>query len=456
MECLIKKHFGKILAFNYSCNSLGVSTQRLGAEMFKPVKNWLLRHPLFHAGVVCVLAATFYLYEFLLQVSPSVMTHQLMSDFGLNAATLGVLVAFYYYAYAPMQVPAGILYDRLGPRFVMTMAILFCAIGALFFSLTDHYFTAAAARFLIGIGSAFSFSGALVLISRWFPPRYFALCVGLVELMSCVGAIAGQIPLSAIVARLGWRAGIHWLGVVGTILAVLVWLVIRDYPPQRLVNNHEIPSEYRFRDLLKSKQIWLIGVYSFAVWGPVVAFAALWGVPFLMSVCDVSAGKAASIIAFIWVGIGVGSPSIAWWSEKIRNRRIPLTTVAVLGILALIVIIYVNPNSIVILAISMFFLGIAGSGQSLAFALTNDITPRHLVGSAVGFINMAVVSGGAIFQPLIGILLHIFWHGTLKNNTPFYSASNYHWALTVLPLCYVLAAIVAHKFLQESYCRHQY
>jgi sugar phosphate permease len=101
------------------------------------------------------------MYEFTLQVSLGVMTNELMQDLGLNAASLGLASAFYFYAYTPLQVRAGLLHDRFEPRRTLTFAILSFSTGIVHASLR---------RFMMGIGSAFSFSGALMLIARWFPP----------------------------------------------------------------------------------------------------------------------------------------------------------------------------------------------------------------------------------------------------------------------------------------------
>ncbi len=69
------------------------------------------RKSTFLAATICILASCFYMYEFILQVSPAVMTNQLINDLGLNAITLGTMAAFYYYSYTPMQLPAGFLFD---------------------------------------------------------------------------------------------------------------------------------------------------------------------------------------------------------------------------------------------------------------------------------------------------------------------------------------------------------
>ncbi|MDQ8039933.1 MAG: hypothetical protein REH83_05945, partial [Rickettsiella sp.] len=54
--------------------------------------------PTLHAAIICILASSFYMYEFILQVSPAVMTRELIRDLGLNAVSLGTMAAFYYYA----------------------------------------------------------------------------------------------------------------------------------------------------------------------------------------------------------------------------------------------------------------------------------------------------------------------------------------------------------------------
>lgn len=232
--------------------------------------------------LICVLASMFYLYEFVLQVSPSVMTSQLMHDFGIGAAGVSFISAFYYYAYTPMQLPAGLLYDRFGPRRVLTVAILICTAGAFFFCGTTSVAMASAGRFMMGIGSAFSFIGALMLVARWFPPQYFALIAGLVQLMSSIGAISGQIPVAAAVNNFGWRHTLLWVAVAGLLLAAFVWLVVKDHPPgSKKMMIHKKGEFQRLGVVLGRVQTWFVAIYSFAAWGPVVVFAALWA--FLIS-----------------------------------------------------------------------------------------------------------------------------------------------------------------------------
>ena len=100
----------------------------------------------------------------------------------------------------------------------------------------------------------------------------------------------------------------------------------------------------------------------------------------------------------------------------------------------------------------LFFFGVAASGQSLSFGLVKDQSHPNVVGTAIGFNNMAVVAGGALFQPLVGILLDLNWKGEIATDIPIYTAANYRWAFLILPICYFVGAIVSAWFLKETHC----
>lgn len=412
------------------------------------------------AFLVCGLAALFYLYEFILQVSPSVMTHELMHDLGINAAQLGVVSAFYYYAYTVMQFPAGLLYDRFGPRRLITIAVVICAAGAFFFSLTDSIMLAKAGRMFMGVGSAFAFIGSLVLLANWFPPKYFALLAGLVQLMSSIGAICGQAPLAATIAAMGWRHAFVGLAIVGLFLAVLVWCFVRDRPA-----GHINPTAHRettahflhsLRVICGHPQTWFLALYSFTSWAPITAFAALWGVPYLANVYGISPLEAAAPCVMIWVGIGLGSPLIGWWSDHIGCRVMPLAIASLLGLISTVAILYLPHVSWDMIWVLLFILGLAASGQSLSFGLVRDNNPDDVVGAAIGLNNMAVVITGALLQPFIGYLMQLFWDGKMVDGAPWYSISSYHIGLSILPVCFLVGLITCMLWLKETHCQPSY
>lgn len=415
------------------------------------------------AIIICTLASAFYMYEFTLQVSLGVMTNELMQDLGLNAASIGLVSAFYFYAYTPMQIPAGFLHDRFGPRRILTIAVLTCALGSFCFSLSTNIFDASVGRFLMGVGSAFSFSGALMLIARWFPPTYFAVLSGIVQLMSSVGAIGGEMPLAMAIHHWGWRHSMNYLAIMGIVLAILVWLIVRDTPPLNPTASthlHHIKQDdmlpNKFKLVFGRATSWWTAAYSFLIWAPIAAFAGLWGIPFLVNAYHLTTAEASLACGAIWIGVGLGSPLTGWISEYIERRCIVLTLSALIGIVTSIAAIYFT-LPLPMLYLALFGIGLSGGAQSLAFCVVRDNSHPSSIGAAIGLNNMATVAGGAIIQPLVGYLLYLNWDGAYTtNHLPIYSVTNYQIGLLMIPVCYILAAVVSSMLMKETYCRQQF
>ncbi len=431
----------------------------MSSSPLQPVKE-KIGSSLWSASFVCSLATVFLLYEFILQVSPSVITKELMHDLNLNtAASLGAVLAFYHYAYTIMQLPAGVLLDRFGPQKLLTVATLTCAIGALLFGTAVQIPLAATGRFLMGIGSAFAFSGALFLVSTWFPPRYFSILAGIVQLSSCIGAIAGQVLVTTLTKQLGgWRRTLNGLGITGIVLALLIWLVVRDRPysleytarKSHVSLKQEIQ---RISIVFSNRQTWWIGLYSFTVWAPTMAFVALWGIPFLIQAYSLNSRTASNACAVIWLGIGIGSPLLGLFSNYIQRRRLPLTLSALIGVFSLSFLIY-RELSPFWFYINLFLTGLSATGQALSFSVVKDNNPAEVTGTAVGLNNMAVVSSAALFQPLLGLLLTFSQNKQVNViGEVVYSKYDYQYAFFALPLCYLLAAVISHFCIQETYCQ---
>lgn len=271
------------------------------------------------------LATLFYAYEFFLQVSPSVMVPDLMAAFKVNAATLGNLAALYFYAYAIMQIPAGIFLDTFGPRKLLTVAVATCICGVLLFASAHSLWHAQIGRLLIGFGSSFATIGSFKLASSWFSPNRFAFISGLTVMIGMLGAIFGGAPLAILVDHVGWRASLVLFGIIGIVLCALIWLIVRDCPMSATTSTSTIKktNQYLQQDKLisslssifKKKQNWLTAIYGGLIFAPTSAFAALWGVPYLMADHHLSNPIAASAISMIFLGWAFGSPFWGWFSD---------------------------------------------------------------------------------------------------------------------------------------------
>ena len=174
--------------------------------------------------------ALFFGLAFVQRVAPSVMTVELMRDFAVGGAALGTLSGWYFYAYAGIQLPVGMLNDRFGPRKLMSAALAVCALGSVGFALSDSLFAASLFRALIGASVAFAFVGTLTIAGYWFAPARFAMLAGAVQTAGMCGAMLGQAPLRHAVEAFGWRAAMLVMG-AAALLARIAGVLCGAAPP---------------------------------------------------------------------------------------------------------------------------------------------------------------------------------------------------------------------------------
>lgn len=398
----------------------------------------------------------FYFYEYFLQVSPGVMVPELMQAFKVNAAELGNLAAYYFYAYALMQIPVGVLIDKYGSRLLLVIASLICMLGCLLFGVATHLAVAKIGRLLIGLGSAFAAIGCLTLAAHWFPIRRFALLTGITVMIAMLGAIGGQSPLAAFVNALGWRTSMIVLGIIGGLIAWQIWRVVRDkpeIPPEGHVINAVEQSSLLsgLMSTIKSKQNWLVAIYGGLMFAPTSIFGSLWGVPFLMVNHGLSRPAAAGVISMLFVGWAIGSALSGWFSDYIGKRKPPMLIGTVGALMTILALLYVPQLSIFWISALLFLFGIFSSGFLPSFSIIREINSANISGTALGFMNMLNMIGGALGQPLVGWLLDSVWDGKLDAGVRVYTLTNFHFALAVLPICIAISLLILF-FIRETNC----
>lgn len=399
--------------------------------------------------LIFILVAAFLVFEMAVQVSPGVMTQDLMLDLKLDATQLGLMSGCYFFTYTLMQIPAGLLYDRFNVRYVIILPLLICSAGVFLFSLSHDVLSASLARILMGTGSAFAFIGVLVVAADIFPKRYFALLAGLTQMLAAFGAMGGQLPLLWMIHAFGWRHSMMLLTLMGLILAVLIYLFV-CYKKCPSVITHEGGSSIiaSLSMIVLKGQTWWVALYACFMWAPMAAFASLWGVPYLVKAFMLTAEGAAFGVSLMWLGLALCSPLLGWFSDYLRNRRWLLLLCALISVVTFVMVLMPAWLSPILLNSLLFLLGAACAGQALSFALVRDNNADHQRAAAIGFNNMAVVIAGAIFQPVIGKL--ISWHaGAAENNSFIYQAQDFHFGLMAVVFGLVLAFGLAVFLIKE-------
>ncbi len=404
------------------------------------------------AIIAFALGALFFGYAFVQRVSPSVMTNELMRDFAVGGAALGSLSAFYFYAYASIQLPVGMLTDRYGPRKLMSFAAGLCAIASAGFALSDSVLTASIGRALVGGTVAFAFVGTLAIAGYWFKPTQYAMLAGLLQTVGMSGAIFGQAPLRQIVDSIGWRGTMGALGVIAILLSILLFLLVPHRTHEQRKERSSVGIIVGLKSVASNSQTWLCALIGFGMAAIMLGFGGLWGVPWLSNVYGYSTVEAAGIISMLFVGWAIFSPLAGWASDRMGRRNPILTLGSIVALGAFSIVIFYTPENTQLLMAMIFITGVGGCAMTASFSSVKELNSLEYSSTALGLMNMFVVGSGAVMQPLIGWLLDMNWGGTMIDGARVYSENAYTLAFTSLLLA-TAAACIGTVFLRETRCR---
>ncbi len=424
---------------------------------------------------IWILATIFYFFDNLLNISPSVMKPELSIAFNLTAADLGLLSSCYSWAYGLMQIPAGLLMDKFGPRRLFIIASLLCSLGSFIFATANSLQVAAISRILIGIGSSFAVVGCSKIASIWFSPNRFALFIGLMVSIGMLGAAFGLSTVNYILQMCNWRQTMYGSGVIALLLSFSMWLIIKDYPynynPHNINNSfnndvvdlkfaskisNKIPLLLGLKQIITSTQVWVAAIYAGLMFVPTLAFGGLWGIPYLVEGHGLSRELSGFLVSLIFIGWVFGGPIYGIISDYLKLRNLPMYVANLATLIIVVMLIYIQDLSIPITSGLMFLLGFFSSGFILAFAVTKESHDHSLSGTAIGFINTINTFGGAGLQWLIGKILDVNTTDlTITTVTitkeRIFSYTDYKNALISIPICLIIALIVVFR-LKETNC----
>lgn len=404
--------------------------------------------------LIWALGAGFFLAEYFARVSPSVMLPDLMRTFNANALALGTLSACFYLAYIPMQLPVGMLVDRFGPHRLLTTMALLCGLACLLFGTARNLHLAQLSRFLMGFSASFAFVGTLKLALMWFPANRFGLLAGLTQALGMLGAVIGEAPTAILVNHAGWRVTMFIMSGIILLLGIFIGLIVRDKPVvSKIIMEKPIGLLTGLFMVMKNSQTWLNGFYVGLLYAPSAAFAELWGVNFLTQSYHLSRPLAGAAIGTIFIGWTIGGPITGWLSDRIGRRKPMLLLSSLFGIIFMSAVIFIPHLSITAIFILLFCYGLTNTGVAISYAVASEINAPNISGTSIAFANMASVLIGACFQPIIGWLLDLLWHGTVYHGVHTFTAGEYRWALLALPLCSLLSFIFALT-VKETFCRN--
>lgn len=329
--------------------------------------------------------------------------------FGTSAGVLGFFTVLQVLVYAAMQVPVGMLLDRLGARRMVAYGAAVMSAGQLLLAVAPGIGPAIVARVLVGAGDAMTFISVLSLVPAWFPHRRIPMITQLTGLLGQLGQVLSAVPLVALLHGPGWGTAFGSAAGLGVLICVLALAVLRDSPPG--TDRPPAPSLAGLRGDLAAA--WRhpgtrLGMWShFVTQFPTNTFALMWGYPYLVSGQHLHPATASALLTvFVLAAIAAG-PLIGRLVARHPLRRSWL----VLGITALtavcwaLVLAVPPPVPVPALALLVVVTALGGPGSMIGFDFARTFNPPTRIGTASGIVNAGGFCGALVSVLLIGLAL---------------------------------------------------
>jgi MFS family permease len=322
--------------------------------------------------------------------------------FGASPSVLSSFVVLQIIVYASMQIPAGVLLDRFGPKAVIATGVAVMSVGQLTLGLTHSLPTAIGAYGVVGLGDAFVFISAIRLVPNWFAPPRVSLLTQLTGICGQLGQVLSAVPFLAILLHDGWTTAYISAAALGALSIMLTLALVRDAPDRAQVVAQ--PSTFRTA-LGDVKTVWSrtgtrLGFFThMGTQFSITVFALMWGVPYLTTAQGMSRSVAGALLTLSVVVFVVAGALVGIVSGRHPQRR-PALVLAMIGVSALIwtvvlVLPFRAPGWLLVLLIVVISVGQPVSIVAFDFART--FNPPASLGTAQGMVN----TGGFIASLLV-------------------------------------------------------
>ncbi|MGE3651109.1 MAG: MFS transporter [Reyranellaceae bacterium] len=333
----------------------------------------------------------------------------LMRDLHIGPEALGALTGAFFFGFSAMQIPAGFLFDRYGPRRTICALLLLAVAGAAIFTLAPSWPVLLTGRTLMGAGFGCMLIGSMIVITRWFPPDWFSTLAGMVLSIGLVGNLVATTPLAWGTELIGWR-GVFGIMVAFTAVAlVAVWLVVRDAPPGHpFLDRKTETGAQMLRGLLevvRSPNLPFILVLNFCNYACTFTVQGLWGGPFLREVHGLTIVESANVLLAAVVAYQVGMMCFSPLDRILDTRKwIAISgTLAIASILALFALLKAPPAWLV--AGGIIAMGFVSASSTMVMTHGRALFPDRLIGRGMATMNTCVMLGVACMQTLSGVIL---------------------------------------------------
>ncbi len=349
------------------------------------------------------------------RLCPAVIALDIQASFDIGGTLLGFFSSAYFYSYAAMQLPTGLMADSWGARKTVALFLVLAGIGSIMMGLAPNLPLAMAGRILVGIGVSTVFVCNFKILSEWFTARQFVIMGALFMSMGGVGAAISGAPLAWMSNLMGWRMTLVLVGIVTLLLAILAAIFVRNRPSEMGLppvgkmqeGNREKRGLMQGLSLVVlSPRFWPIAIWAFCVVGLSFAVGGLWGGPYLMGVYGMSKSAAGEVLSTFALALIAGSPLLGWSANRFGRKPVLMGCSALMLVVSILFVWFVDSLTVPVLYLLFFcfFLSGGAAGPILA-TVSKESFPITIAGTSVGLVNIFPFIGAAVFQIIMGAMV---------------------------------------------------
>ncbi|MDH6181050.1 MFS family permease [Microbacteriaceae bacterium SG_E_30_P1] len=357
--------------------------------------------------LVFAVAMTAYFVAVLHRTSLGVAAVEATERFGVTAAALSSLAVVQLVVYAALQVPVGVMIDRVGPRFLIVVGAALMCIGQAVLALAPSIEIAVLGRVGVGAGDAMTFLSCIRLLATWFEGKTLPIVTQVLGTGGQVGQILSALPLVAALHTWGWEWTYLGIASLSVIVIVVVLVAVQGKPRTTDSDVSWGASLRQLRESL-SRPGTQLGFWSHFVSQPsVTMFSLLWGFPFLSIGLGYGPEAAALLLTLVVVVAAVSGPILGLLSARFPLRRssLVLGIVAAMGILWALVLLWPGAAPVWLIVALVVAIAVGGPGSLIGFDFARTFNPLRSMGSATGVVNAGGFTASFTIMLLVGFAL---------------------------------------------------
>jgi predicted MFS family arabinose efflux permease len=357
--------------------------------------------------VTCFLPfAAGYLLSYIFRTVNAVVGPRLAAELQIDVPALGVLTSAYFIGFVLLQIPAGVMLDRYGPRRVQTGLLLLAAIGAAIFALSSSLTMLGIGRTLIGAGVAACLMAGFKANTLFWPASRLGTANGVLLSFAGVGGALGTLPVTWLADTMGWR-GVFWvLAVAAVCISAIVWRAVPDRRPETAQSLADALGGVR--EVLTSRAFWRVVPLSATTQAAFQAYHTLWTAPWLVDVAGFPQSAIPGAMLAILLGIIPGYLLSGLVTDLLSARGVPRDRVFSLyagAFIAIQAVLVVTPLSgIPAVAIWIAYV-VLGTGSMIAYVILTPLFPADLAGRVNTAVNLVVFIAAFAMQASIGYVV---------------------------------------------------